>query len=145
MNRDLLFQQLLKDEGSRSFVYDDATGEPVKAGSTLIGNPTIGIGRELSKTGLSESEIRFMVTNDIDRIESALSALSFWGRLSENRKLVLANMAFNLGTHGLFQFVGMMAALEVNDYNRAANEILDSKAAKQLPNRYHRLARMMRE
>jgi len=53
-----LIDLLIHHEGIRLFVYDDATGKPITAGSICQGNPTIGIGRELSKTGISESEAK---------------------------------------------------------------------------------------
>lgn len=39
---DVLTTQIMADEGRRLQVYDDATGQPIVAGSRVVGNPTIG-------------------------------------------------------------------------------------------------------
>ena len=48
-----MVEQLIPEESERYFVYDDATGKTILKGSTVVGNPTIGIGRNLSGEGLS--------------------------------------------------------------------------------------------
>ena len=75
---ELLEQELLGDEGERLFVYDDATGRPVGKGSTLIGNPTIGVGRCLSTRGITRAESRALLGNDEAAAWSELSALLPW-------------------------------------------------------------------
>jgi lysozyme len=63
--------------------------------------------------------------------------------LSTNRQLALLNIAYNIGVSGLFEFVEMFKALRQNDYDKAAEEILDSKAARELPSRYWRISKLM--
>ena len=53
-------------------------------------------------------------------------------------------MYFNLGNR-LFNFVNMLKALEDGNYNKVAEEMLDSKWAKQVKGRSIELAEMMRE
>ena len=48
MNIAKVADQLKRHEGVRLAVYDDATGKPVHAGDTLVGHPTIGVGRLLT-------------------------------------------------------------------------------------------------
>lgn len=54
-------------------------------------------------------------------------------------------MCFNVGVSGLLAFKRMLAACERGDYGRAAEEMLDSKWAKQVGGRADELARMMQE
>ena len=53
-------------------------------------------------------------------------------------------MYFNLGNR-LFKFVNMLAALNEGNYEKVADEMLDSKWAKQVKGRSIELADMMRE
>lgn len=57
---------------------------------------------------------------------------------------VCLNMAFQLGVTGLSKFSNFIDALKVQDYNVAATHMLDSKWAKQTPNRANRLADRIR-
>ena len=65
--------------------------------------------------------------------------------LDGNREGVLINMAFQLGRAKLLKFRKMLAALCIEDYEEAAAQILDSKAAKQCPSRYKELAGLMKK
>jgi lysozyme len=53
-------------------------------------------------------------------------------------------MCFNLGYPRLSKFKGMKAAVEEADWNRAADEMVDSKWYQQVPNRARRLEKRMR-
>lgn len=144
MNRAKLLERLVEHEDLRLFVYDDATGKPLKKGDTLKGYPTIGIGRELSKTGLTRGEAFMLADNDIIEMTRRLEGLAVWGTLNDTRQRVLANMAFNLGFAGLMKFRNMLRALEDGDYETAAEEMLCSRWAGQVKGRAQRLAKMMR-
>jgi len=61
------------------------------------------------------------------------------------REGVLIDMAFQLGLGKLLEFKKMLAALCIDDYDEAAVQILDSKAAKQCPSRYKELAGLMKK
>ncbi len=62
---DAMVKQLIPEEGERDFVYDDATGTVLRAGSHVSGNPTIGIGRNLAGRGMTGAEITNACQNDI--------------------------------------------------------------------------------
>ena len=57
---------------------------------------------------------------------------------------VLVEMAYQMGLTGLNGFVKMLTAIELGDYETAAFEGLDSKWAKQTPNRANRLMAIVR-
>ena len=80
-----------------------------------------------------------------DAIEDVQHCCSIYHELSRPRQLVMINMSFNLGRERLGKFVRFLNALHQYDWDEAANQILDSDAARKLPTRYARLARMMRE
>ena len=63
--------------------------------------------------------------------------------LDSTRFYVLANMASNLGVTRLAGFKKMWAALERNDYEDAANEILDSDWGRQFNGRAVEWAKLM--
>lgn len=136
-----------EDEGQVLFVYDDATGRPVKAGDTLVGNPTIGYGRDLSARGITETECMVMLHGDLaaDERAAVIFAGKAWTDLSAIRRAVLMSMAHILGAAGFVGFVRLRAAVEAGDWSAAFREIMDSEAARKAQKRYERLALMMRD
>lgn len=136
MDKKQLTKELRRDEGVVPFAYQDH-----------LGYWTIGVGRLIDKRkggGLSEAEIDFLLSNDIDRFEKQLiDALPWYGRLDDVRQRVLVNMAFNLGIAGLLGFKNTLAMIERGDYAGAAKGMLNSKWATQVGERAKRLATMM--
>lgn len=138
-------QDLVHDEGVRYFVYDDATGKPIVKGSTVYGNPTIGVGRNLASVGLRPTEIPFLLDNDISTAKEALQkALPWFSVVDGNRQEVLVEMCFNMGVQGLLYFTKMLRALRNGEFGIAANEMLDSAWAQQVGKRAERLAQKIR-
>ena len=132
--REIAREQLKVDEGVRSKVYRDS-----------LGIETIGCGRNLRDKGLSQREIDFLLDNDLDDAEADCKALfPSFDTLSDARKAVLLNMAFNLGRDRLRKFAFFCGAVMAKDWKRAADEMLDSKWAKQVGKRADRLAEQMR-
>jgi len=58
--------------------------------------------------------------------------------------MAIVDMAFNLGLTKLNKFVDMKAALMNNDYNTAADEMVDSNWYKQVKSRGPRMVKIMR-
>lgn len=65
--------------------------------------------------------------------------------LSPARQEVLVNMSFNLGVEGLFKFRRMWAAIRAHNFDLAADEMLDSKWARQVGSRAEELSEKMRK
>lgn len=106
---------------------------------------TIGYGRNLEETGITEKEAEFLLSNDVFLVEHDLKdRLSYFSELSDVRRAVLVDMAFNLGVAGLFKFKKTLALIKSGEYNEAAMEMLDSRWASQVGKRAIRLAEMMR-
>jgi lysozyme len=134
MDRAKLKRQLIQHEGKRNKPYRDT-----------VGKLTIGVGRNLDDVGLRDDEIDLMLENDITAVWNALlRARPGIEQLDEVRQRVLADMAFNLGVHGLLAFTEMLRACQAGEYDRAAAEMLDSVWARQVPARAARLAKMMK-
>ena len=131
-----LQQMLLHQEGKQPKPYLD-----------MRQKWTIGIGRNLTDKGLSDDEIMHLFNNDIaDAIDDVRHVCSIYDQLSRARQMVLISLAFNLGRDKLSKFVRFLGAIHREAWDQAADEILDSDAArKDAPARYATLARMMRE
>lgn len=130
-----LEKQLILHEGKRSKPYRDS-----------VGKLTIGIGRNLDDSGLSDSEILYLFHNDILRVSMELEgAFPWFVRLSEHRQHALIDMTFNLGLSRLLGFKRFLTAMAAGDFNRASVEMLDSKWAGQVGLRAQTLATMMVE
>lgn len=66
-------------------------------------------------------------------------------KLNDARAAVIVSMCYQIGIHGVLGFKRMWAAIDGNDWHRAAIEMLDSKWAKQTPERAKRHAKMMED
>lgn len=136
---------LTKHEGQRVRAYDDATGLELRPGMTLKGNVTIGVGRNLTGKGLDAHEINFLLSSDIaDAIQDAKAVVPCYEELSRPRQLVLISMAFNLGRAGLEEFKRFISAVEIGDYDDAADHMMQSRWAKQVGPRAVELSHLMR-
>jgi len=125
-------QLLVRHEGLRLKPYRDT-----------VGKLTIGIGRNLDDVGISESEARLMLRNDLSQIHEELAHLSWFVALDAVRQMALIDMGFNLGLSRLRKFRKMIAAIESGDWLQAAAEMLDSRWARQVGSRADELAYMV--
>tara|TARA_R100000655_G_C2995974_1_gene193738 strand:- start:1360 stop:1821 length:462 start_codon:yes stop_codon:yes gene_type:complete len=137
---DKLAEILTVDEGKRTLCYDDATGETIKPGTTVQGNITIGIGRDIQNFGLSEDEIQMLLKNDIKRVIEEASNFSFYQELNQTRKIVILSMLFNLGLTRFNKFIKFKKAVHAQSYDVAAMEMRDSLYYRQLSHRVEKLA-----
>ncbi len=125
---------LVQHESYRQFPYTDTTG-----------HLTVGIGRNLSDRGISTTEAFYLLDDDILYFTAKLQHfLPFYFQLNEARQIALCDMCFNLGVQGLLNFKNMILALESHDYERAAQEMLNSKWAEQVGERATTLANIIK-
>jgi lysozyme len=131
-----IYEQLRRDEKLCLKPYRD-----------IEDNLSIGIGRNLDDVGISEGEAMMMLSNDVVIATAELSknGLSCVAHENDSRFGVLLNMAFNMGISRLLGFRHMLDAYRAGDYDKAAQEMLDSKWATQVGDRAERLAKQMRE
>lgn len=126
-------KSVLKHEGFRSKPYPDP----------ILGwdKPTFGHGL----TYITEEESETLVRRRLAELDNALRATSvLYPQLPIEARSVLLEMAYQMGVRGVKGFVKMWQALKDGDYKRAAEEMLDSKWARQTPNRARVLAERMR-
>ncbi len=135
MDVDELAREIKRDEGEELFPYEDT-----------VGKITIGVGRNLTDRGISEAEASILLNNDIQIVEDELSRKApWWTDLPEPAQRGLANMCVNLGWSRLSEFRNMLQALQDGDYNRAADEALDSRWAQQVGAWAERIAAQYRQ
>ena len=85
-----------------------------------------------------------LLAHDIQDCEQDLKQFRWFDRLDPVRQKVVLDMRFNLGPGGFRGFSKMIAALERDDYDTAADEMVDSAWYHQVGNRSKRLVAMMR-
>ena len=124
-------ERVKADEGFRAQAYRDTAGKL-----------TIGYGFNVD-AGISEFAASALC--DAQLQERALFLQRFWWArgLDPVRFGVIVEMAFNLGTDGLMNFVQMLACVGRKDWAGAKAAMLDSDAARELPVRYARLAEII--
>jgi lysozyme len=134
MDRNRLIDQLRIHEGVEKTVYNDSEGIP-----------TIGVGRNLRDRGLSDDEIDYLLSNDIDIVVDELDkVMPWWKDLDEVQQRVLCDLVFNLGMPRFSGFKKSISYMKQQMWDQAANELLDSKWARQVGRRAHTLSEMMR-
>ena len=133
-----LRKQLLRHEGEVLHAYEDH-----------LGYLTIGVGRLIDNRrggGITHDEAMMLLDNDIRRVIDELESRAPWfKRLDTTRQQAIANMAFQLGVSGLLGFRKMIGALDHGDYRKAADEAMNSRWARQTPNRANEIADMIRK
>lgn len=135
MNYDRVKEQLKRHEGYRQNVYPDT-----------VGVMTVAHGRNLQAKGITPAEADHLLENDIFEAYGRLKdKLPFFEDLDEIRQEVLVNMTVNIGIGGVMKFVKMLTAFQVENYDVVADEMLDSKWARQVGDRSVELATQMRK
>lgn len=119
-------------EGFSDKPYQDTKGV------WTIGHGLTYLTEEESKT-IVASRIAGQCMNDCKRVFSTFDSLT------AKRKSVVLNMMYNLGPSGLAGFVKMIAAIEAGDYDRASEEMIDSKWSAQVGGRARQLSGQMRK
>ena len=100
---------------------------------------------DLMHAELSDEQCEYLLEKDLDiAINDARSLIGaeVFDALTDARQDVLIDMSFNLGRPRLSKFKNMIAAVQAGDFDEAAAEILDSKAARDplTKSRYDNLA-----
>ena len=132
MNESKTKEMIQRHEGFRPCVYYDT-----------LGFPTGGYGHAfLDRSPISHGVAVLLFDEDFDRAKKDYEKLEF--DLDPVRRAVIIDMLFNLGLTKFRAFRLMIRALQDKKYHIAAEEMLDSKWAKQVKSRAFRLARMMR-
>jgi lysozyme len=128
-----IYEQLRRDEGVQYDVYMDTEGFL-----------TLGVGHRLRGRPLSDKAVEQILKDDLEGITAELVGAYPWAaRLSPARFGALQNLAFNVGVAGVGTFKKMLTAIQGEDWEGAARELLDSKYARQVKERAVRLAKQL--
>ena len=136
-----LIPDLKRDEGCRLHAYPDplSGGEPWTIGYGCTG-PGIGPDTEWTQQQADEA-----LATRVTLLNSQLMQyLPWYATLDLLRQDVLVNMAYNMGVHGLLAFHNTLTFIENGQYDAAANGMLNSLWARQVPRRANRLALQMK-
>ena len=124
-----LIEDVKQEEGFRGEVY-----------KCTEGFDTIGYGTKLP---INEHEAELLLNYRLNKTIGAVKSLLYDLQIDDRAWDILYNMGYQMGVYGLLKFKNMIKALRNKDYERASIEMLDSKWAKQTPNRANRLAQEM--
>jgi len=139
-NLDEVKERIKTHEGFINYVYKDT-----------LGKRTVGYGHlctddENWEDGKCYDNSYLNDVFEIDFMEATKQTEKLIGNLVLEKEAneIILEMVFQLGKTGVSKFKKMWEALSGQDYNKAADEMLDSKWAKQTKNRAESLAEIMR-
>lgn len=162
MNKELLEQELIRDEGIRLRPYKDSLGIwTVSVGRNLEDKgltrnelSSLGLNVNLNKEqvisvllerGLTKQECLMLLSNDIDDAwEDLTTALPWIEQKPEVVQRVLTNMNFNVGLSRLLDFKKTLAHIKADRYLEASQEMLNSRWANQVGSRAIRLSTLIK-
>ena len=132
--------RIKEHEGFRDTVYYDH-----------LGNATVGWGHLVTSednftSGVTypEEVLEQVFEKDFAKAKEGADSLCKDLPINYIARGVLIEMCFQLGVNGVSKFRNMFEALKIPDYNKASEEMLDSKWYEQTPARAKSLSYIMR-
>ena len=139
-----LRKELEVDEGVKYEIYKDHLGYPTFGIGHLVIDSDPEHGQEIG-TPVSEDRVIEAFDNDVQIVLSDCERLyNDFNVLPEEVQLIIANMMFNIARPRLSKFKGMKAGVDAQDWNKAADEMVDSAWYRQVLKRAGRLVKRMR-
>ena len=139
MNLEKLREEIKYDEGSVNEIYLDHLGLATFGIGHLVTEWDEEYGWEVG-TPVSEDRCNEVFDSDIQIVLSDCQHLyPDFNDLPEEVQRIIANMMFNMGRPRLSKFKGMKAGVDARDWNKAADEMVDSRWYRQVTNRAERL------
>jgi lysozyme len=147
-----LLDDLVRDEDLREKPYVCPAGHwTIGVGHNLEANPLTGqqwktlLDRQWITVSISPAGCRWLLETAAREVElSCATTFRWWGTLDQVRRDAIVNFVYNLGMTRALGFRRMLDAMHARDYDRAADELLDSLYARQVGARATRLAHMIR-
>tara|TARA_R100000734_G_C3307330_1_gene97901 strand:- start:791 stop:1240 length:450 start_codon:yes stop_codon:yes gene_type:complete len=102
------------------------------------GYETIGVGRNINQSGvgISEEEALYLLSNDIDRVIEELNKFwPVWKTFPQEAQYVVIDLVFNMGINTFNSFRKTKSYMELGEWEKAADELLNSRYAKQVGRR----------
>jgi lysozyme len=144
MNIENLRKELELDEGVKYEIYNDHLGYATFGIGHLVIDSDPEHGQEIGTT-VSKDRVIEAFNKDVQIVLADCEQLYYgFNVLPEEVQLIIANMMFNMGRPRLSKFKGMKAGVDSQDWNKAADEMIDSAWYRQVPNRAGRLVKRMR-
>ena len=144
MDIEKLREEIKYDEGSVNEIYLDHLGLATFGIGHLVTEWDEEYGWEVG-TPVSEDRCNEVFDSDIQIVLADCEQLyPDFNELPEEVQRIIANMMFNMGRPRLSKFKGMKAGVDSRDWNKAADEMIDSAWYRQVPNRAGRLVKRMR-
>ena len=145
MNLSKLQEELVIDEGCKYEIYLDHLGYKTFGVGHLVKGHDPEYGWSVG-TDIDENRVNEAFHQDIQDVLGDCEKLYVqWEHLPEEVQLIIANMMFNTGLTRLSKFKGMKRGVDARDWNRAADEMVDSVWYRQVTNRADRLVNRMRK
>jgi len=144
VNIDKLREEIAADEGEVHEIYLDHLGLPTFGIGHLVLDSDPESGLPVG-TPIDNERVIEAFESDIETVLSDCNTLyPDFDDLPEEAQRVIANMMFNMGRPRLSKFKGMKAGVDARDWNRAADEMVDSRWYRQVTNRADRLVERIR-
>ena len=142
IDMDKLLESVKKHEGYRNKVYLDTLNKRTVGVGHLCVEDFWEDGKEYDEDflmGILEKDLQ----SAIDQADDMCKNLT----ISEDAKIIIIEMIFQLGGNGVSKFRKMWQALQQDppDYAEASVQMLDSRWAKQTPNRANEMAQHMKD
>ena len=160
-----LIKELKQEEGYRSKPYMDITGNwTIGYGHNLYGRSFDHYENEYLFPGhvnipvtpeqyvkywqnspMTQDQANFILEQDILIVKHIALKIyrKQWLNFDQNQKVAILDLIFNLGEVQYRKFRRHIKATKELDWERSAKEVLNSKAARELPKRYNRLAKLL--
>ena len=128
-----LIENIKESEGFVEHVYNDS-----------LGIPTIGFGFAIKDLILDEDIAEQILVRKVKKLVDRVDKKFDWFNLADDRvKEVIVEMCYQLGLAGFSKFKKTISYIEKKNYKEASKEMLDSKWAKQTPNRAKKLSKIV--
>jgi lysozyme len=143
-NKEKVIEQLKIDEGIVHEIYLDHLGYPTFGIGHLVLESDPEYGQDVG-TPVSEERCLEVFDHDLEVTVNECKVLfpDFDEKLNEVQE-ILINMMFNMGRTRLSKFKKFIGALNEENYDEAANQMMDSRWYNQVGNRSVRLVERMR-
>ena len=131
---DQIVQNLKGYEGYKPTWYTDTEGYE-----------TIGFGFKKDSLRLSRQVSSLILREKINDLYINMAVYPWFLEINPNARMVLVELSYQVGIAGMLKFKKMLKAIQDNDYITASKEILDSKLARQTPQRVKDLSKRLLE
>ena len=139
MSKDSLKEKIKIHEGFRDMIYlDTLNKKTIGYGHLIVHEDKFVEGKAYPK-----EELEALFDKDFEKgwnLMVQFCEVNNLRSISDDAKEILCEMIFQMGYSGVGKFKNMIKALQKRDYTKASIEMLDSRWAKQTPNRAKELS-----